>query len=221
MPLLEVRNVSAGYGDGTVLHDLSLTLDEGEVTALLGANGAGKTTLMRVISGLVRPSRGEILYDTARIDGLKPEDVVARGLAHVPEGRRLFARMTVLENLLVGAASPAAARKADQNLQLVYSLFPKVKERRGQMAGTLSGGEQQMVAIGRALMTAPRLLLMDETSLGLAPVIVEGIFDSITKLRDSGITILVVEQNTSMALRVARYAYVLEHGSIALHGESN
>jgi branched-chain amino acid transport system ATP-binding protein len=220
MPLLEIRNISAGYGDGAVLHDLSMSLEQGEVTALIGANGAGKTTLMRAISGLIHPSAGEIIYDDESIGGLKPEDIVARGLAHVPEGRRLFPRMSVLENLRVGASSRDAARKAADNLEFVYSLFPKVKERGAQMAGTLSGGEQQMVAIGRALMTAPKLLLLDETSLGLAPVIVEGIFNSISILKDRGITILAVEQNISLALQVAGYAFVLEHGSVALHGDA-
>jgi branched-chain amino acid transport system ATP-binding protein len=220
MPLLDIRDVSAGYGDGAVIHGLSLSLEEGEITALIGANGAGKTTLMRVISGLLQPSAGEIRYAEKRIDGMKPEYIVAAGVAHVPEGRRLFPRMSVYENLLVGASSREADRKCAQNLDLVFSLFPKVKERRGQMAGTLSGGEQQMVAIGRALMAAPKLLLLDETSLGLAPVIVEGIFRNIEDLGKHGMTILVVEQNTALALQVARYAYVLEHGSIALHGEA-
>jgi branched-chain amino acid transport system ATP-binding protein len=221
MSLLEIRNISAGYGDGAVLHGLSMSLEQGNVTALIGANGAGKSTLMRVISGLIHPSAGDILYDGESIGRLKPEDIVARGLVHVPEGRRLFPRMSVRENLLVGASSRSASGKAADNLELVYSLFPKVKERGAQMAGTLSGGEQQMVAIGRALMAAPRLLLLDETSLGLAPVIVEGIFSSISALKDRGITILAVEQNISLALQVASYAYVLEHGSIALHGDAS
>jgi branched-chain amino acid transport system ATP-binding protein len=220
MPLLDIRDVFAGYGDGAVVHGLSLSLEEGEITALVGANGAGKTTLMRVIAGLLRPSAGEIWYGSKRIDGMKPEFIVAAGVAHVPEGRRLFPRMSVYENLLVGASSREADLKCAENLDLVFSLFPKVKERRGQMAGTLSGGEQQMVAIGRALMAAPKLLLLDETSLGLAPVIVEGIFRNIEDLKKHGMTILVVEQNTALALQVASYAYVLEHGSIALHGEA-
>jgi branched-chain amino acid transport system ATP-binding protein len=220
MPLLDIRDVFAGYGDGAVVHGLSLSLEEGEITALIGANGAGKTTLMRVISGLLQPSAGEIWYADKRIDGMKPENIVAAGVAHVPEGRRLFPRMSVYENLLVGASSREADRKSAENIDLVFSLFPKVKERRGQMAGTLSGGEQQMVAIGRALMAAPKLLLLDETSLGLAPVIVEGIFRNIEDLKKHGMTILVVEQNTALALQVASYAYVLEHGSIALHGEA-
>jgi branched-chain amino acid transport system ATP-binding protein len=221
MPLLDIRDVFVGYGDGAVVHGLSLSLEEGEITALIGANGAGKTTLMRVISGLLQPSAGEIWYADKRIDGMKPENIVAAGVAHVPEGRRLFPRMSVYENLLVGASSREADRKSAENLDLVFSLFPKVKERRGQMAGTLSGGEQQMVAIGRALMAAPKLLLLDETSLGLAPVIVEGIFRNIEDLKKHGMTILVVEQNTMLALQVASYAYVLEHGSIALHGEAS
>ncbi len=221
MPLLEIDNVSAGYGDGAVIHDLSLTLEEGAVTALIGANGAGKTTLMRVVSGLLRPSVGDIRFAAQRIGGRRPEDIVALGLAHVPEGRRLFPRMSVLENLLVGASSSNASKRQDDNLGFVFSLFPKVKDRRAQMAGTLSGGEQQMVAIGRALMAAPKLLLLDETSLGLAPVIVENIFGAIGDLKARGMTILVVEQNTALALQVASYAYVLEHGSIALHGPAS
>jgi branched-chain amino acid transport system ATP-binding protein len=220
MPLLDIKNLFAGYGDGVVVHGLSLSLEEGKITALIGANGSGKTTLMRVISGLLQPAAGEIWYGDRRIDGLKPEHIVESGLAHVPEGRRLFPRMSVHENLLVGASSQVASERCEENLDLVFALFPKVKERRGQLAGTLSGGEQQMVAIGRALMAAPRLLLLDETSLGLAPIVVEGIFENIADLNKRGMTILVVEQNTALALQVASYAYVLEHGLIALHGEA-
>jgi branched-chain amino acid transport system ATP-binding protein len=218
MPLLEICGMSAGYGDGSVLRDVSLQLDEGSISSLIGANGAGKTTLMRVVSGLLRPSSGSITYDSRRIDTALPEEIVALGLAHVPEGRRLFPQMTVLENLLVGASSSRAAKVLKSNLDLVFRIFPKVHERRAQLAGTLSGGEQQAVAIGRALMTNPRLLLLDETSLGLAPVIVTEIFKAVVELTAAGMTVLIVEQNIGLALKVATNAFVLEHGSIVLQG---
>jgi branched-chain amino acid transport system ATP-binding protein len=221
MPLLDIRGITAGYGEGAVLHDLSLQIKKDTITALIGANGAGKTTLMRVVSGMVRAMSGDVLYDGKRINTLPPEEIVASGLAHVPEGRRLFPRMSILENLLVGASSPRAASRQSESLEFVLMLFPKLKERRHQAAGTLSGGEQQMVAIGRALMTDPRLLLLDETSLGLAPVIVENIFDAVVDLNKRGMTILVVEQNTALALKIASYAYVLEHGSVAFHGRAS
>lgn len=220
MAFLEICGMSAGYGDGSVLHELSLRLEEGTIASLIGANGAGKTTLMRVISGLIHPSRGSITFDSRRIDTARPEDIVALGLAHVPEGRRLFTQMTVLENLLVGASSARAATSLKANLDLVFSIFPKLHERRAQVAGSLSGGEQQMVAIGRALMTSPRLLLLDETSLGLAPVIVVEIFKAVVELNKAGMTILIVEQNIALALSVAVHAFVLEHGSVVFEGSA-
>lgn len=221
MSLLDVRHLTAGYGEGAVLHQLSIQIEAGTIAALIGVNGAGKTTLMRVISGMIRPASGEIIFDGQPISTRRPEDIVALGLAHVPEGRRLFPAMSVFENLLVGSSSTRAAKRVHESLDFVLQLFPKLKERRRQAAGTLSGGEQQMVAIGRALMTDPVLLLLDETSLGLAPVVVEDIFAAVSTLNQRGLTILVVEQNTALALKVASYAYVLEHGSVLLHGPAS
>ncbi len=218
MSLLEVTGLSAGYGEISVLHDIALAVPEGAVAALIGANGAGKTTLLRTVSGILRPESGSIRYDGRAIETLAPDRIVAAGLVHVPEGRRLFPTMTVLENLLVGASAPAARAKRKESLDFVFQLFPRVRERRQQPAGTLSGGEQQMVAIGRALMACPRLLLLDETSLGLAPLVVEEIFRAIARLKARGMTILLVEQNTSLALEAAQYAYVIEHGRIVLQG---
>lgn len=218
MALLELRDVCAGYGEVPVLRGASLEVREGSLTALIGANGAGKTTLLRTISGIVKARSGEILFCGERIDALRPDRIVAAGVVQVPEGRRLFPSMSVLENLLIGSSSPPARGRRAQSLAFVFDLFPRLAERRHQATGTLSGGEQQMVAIGRALMAAPRLLLLDETSLGLAPLLVEEIFRSITALSRSGLTILLVEQNTSLALESAEYAYVIEHGEVALSG---
>ncbi|MGO8914287.1 MAG: ABC transporter ATP-binding protein [Stellaceae bacterium] len=218
--MLEVTGLCAGYGEVAVLHDIALAVPEGAVTALIGANGAGKTSLLRTISGILRPQSGSILYDGRAIETLAPDRIVAAGLVHVPEGRRLFPTMTVLENLLVGSSASAARARRQESLDFVFQLFPRVHERRQQYAGTLSGGEQQMVAIGRALMACPRLLLLDETSLGLAPLVVEEIFRAIARLKARGMTILIVEQNTALALEAAHYAYVIEHGRIVLQGAS-
>jgi branched-chain amino acid transport system ATP-binding protein len=218
MALLEVVGLCAGYGDVPVLRGIDLSIPAGSITALIGANGAGKTTLLRAISGIIPAESGTISYDGRDIVGMPPQDIVRAGLVQVPEGRRLFPDMTVLENLLVGSSSPVARARRQENLATVFELFPKVRERSAQLAGTLSGGEQQMVAIARALMASPRLLLLDETSLGLAPIVVDEIFVAIQRLVAEGVTILVVEQNTALALEVADHGYVLEQGHFAIQG---
>jgi branched-chain amino acid transport system ATP-binding protein len=221
MALLEVAGLCAGYGDVPVLRGIDLSIPAGSITALIGANGAGKTTLLRAISGIIHAEAGTIRYDGIDIVGMPPHDIVRAGLVQVPEGRRLFPDMTVLENLLVGSSSPVARPKRDENLAMVLDLFPKVRERSAQLAGTLSGGEQQMVAIARALMASPRLLLLDETSLGLAPIVVDEIFVAVGRLAAQGLTILVVEQNTALALEVADQGYVLEQGQFAIQGAAS
>jgi branched-chain amino acid transport system ATP-binding protein len=218
MALLDVKGLCAGYGDVPVLRGIELSIAAGSITALIGANGAGKTTLLRTISGIIPTEAGTISYDGRDIVGMPPQDIVRAGLVQVPEGRRLFSEMTVFENLLVGSSSPVARPKRDENLAMVLELFPRVRERRAQRAGTLSGGEQQMVAIARALMASPRLLLLDETSLGLAPIVVDEIFVAVRRLAAQGLTILVVEQNTALALEVADHGYVLEQGRFAIEG---
>ena len=221
MALLDVVGLCAGYGDVPVLRGIDLSIEAGSITALIGANGAGKTTLLRAISGIISTDGGTIRYDGQDIVGMPAQDIVRAGLVQVPEGRRLFPDMTVLENLLVGSSSPSARRKRDENLTLVLELFPKVQQRKAQLAGTLSGGEQQMVAIARALMASPRLLLLDETSLGLAPIVVDEIFVAVRRLAAQGLTILVVEQNTALALEVADRGYVLEQGHFAIEGAAS
>jgi len=218
VPLLEIAGLCAGYGEVPVLRGIDLAVSGGSITALIGPNGAGKTTLLRTISGIIRATTGTVRYDDRDIGALPAHRIVEAGLVHVPEGRRLFPTMTVYENLLVGSASSVARKSRDANLELVYGLFPKVKARAAQLAGTLSGGEQQMVAIGRALMAAPRLLLIDEASLGLAPLIVDEIFDAVQRLVSNGMTVLVVEQNTTLALEVARWGYILENGRLTVDG---
>jgi len=218
MALLDVVGLCAGYGDVPVLRGIDLSIAAGSITALIGANGAGKTTLLRAISGIIPADAGTIHYDGQDIVGMSAHEIVRAGLVQVPEGRRLFPEMTVHENLLVGSSSPAARRQRDQNLTMVLELFPRVRERKAQLAGTLSGGEQQMVAIARALMASPRLLLLDETSLGLAPIVVDEIFIAVRRLARQGLTILVVEQNTALALEVAGHGYVLEQGQFAIQG---
>ena len=221
MALLDVVGLCAGYGDVPVLRGIDLSIPAGSITALIGANGAGKTTLLRAISGIIPTEAGTIHYDGQDIVGMPPQNIVRAGLVQVPEGRRLFPDMTVLENLLVGSSSPVARPKRDENLAVVLDLFPKVRERKAQLAGTLSGGEQQMVAIARALMASPRLLLLDETSLGLAPIVVDEIFVAVRRLAAQGLTILVVEQNTALALEVADHGYVLEQGHFAIQGPAS
>jgi branched-chain amino acid transport system ATP-binding protein len=221
MALLDVVGLCAGYGDVPVLRGIDLSIPAGSITALIGANGAGKTTLLRTISGIIPAEAGTIRYDGQDIVGMPPQDIVRAGLVQVPEGRRLFPDMTVLENLLVGSSSPGARPKRNENLAVVLELFPKVRDRQAQFAGTLSGGEQQMVAIARALMASPRLLLLDETSLGLAPIVVDEIFVAVRRLAAEGLTILVVEQNTALALEVADHGYVLEQGRFAIRGAAS
>src|ERR1700688_1152126 len=221
MALLDVKGLCAGYGDVPVLRGVDLSIAAGSITALIGANGAGKTTLLRTISGIIPTEAGTISYDGRDIVGMPPQDIVRAGLVQVPEGRRLFSEMTVFENLLVGSSSPVARPQRAENLAMVLELFPRVRERRAQRAGTLSGGEQQMVAIARALMASPRLLLLDETSLGLAPIVVDEIFVAVRRLAAQGLTILVVEQNTALALEVADHGYVLEQGQFAIQGAAS
>ncbi|GAC1322171.1 MAG: ABC transporter ATP-binding protein [Mycobacteriales bacterium] len=212
--LLELDDVSVRYGAVQALRGISVTVDEGEIVTLLGANGAGKTTTLRTVSGLLRPHAGAIRFEGERVDGLPAHEIVGRGIGHVPEGRRVFPRMSVLENLEMGAYRRRGSIKAD--VDRVYDLFPVLAERKGQDGGTLSGGEQQMLAIGRALMGQPRLLLLDEPSMGLAPLIVAKIFEILAEINASGTTVLLVEQNAAQALRLAGRGYVLETGEIVM-----
>ena len=216
--LLRLEAIEAGYGDLVAVSELSLEVGLGEVVALVGGNGAGKTTTLRAISGLVPLRRGTIALDGARIDGLRSADIVARGIAHVPEGRQLFPTMTVLENLVLGCRSAPARAARDATLDYVFGLFPRLAERQRQLAGTLSGGEQQMCAIGRGLMAKPRLLMLDEPSLGLAPVVVRSIFDNLVRINGEGMTILLVEQNVLGSLELCHRGYVIENGRIAIEG---
>jgi ABC-type branched-chain amino acid transport systems, ATPase component len=218
--LLRLDGLEVGYGALTAVRDVSLEVGAGEVVALIGANGAGKTTTLKAITGLLPLRRGSIALDGERLDGLSSARVVARGIAHVPEGRQLFPTMTVRENLELGAASRESRRRRAETLAWVLSLFPRLAERARQLAGTLSGGEQQMCAIGRGLMARPRLLMLDEPSLGLAPVVVKQIFENLARINREGTTILLVEQNVARALGLAHRAYVLEGGRIALSGTS-
>ena len=216
--MLTLRSINAGYGSFRALFDISLEVNAGEAVAVIGPNGAGKTTLMRVISGLIRPTAGTMRMESTDLVATPAHRVVELGIAHVPENRRLFARMTVEDNLRMGAFIPAARPKYRERLDFVYRLFPRLLERRSQMAGTLSGGEQQMCAIGRALMSEPKLLLLDEPSAGLAPVIVQQVFGLVERIRASGLTVLIVEQNVRQVLRVVDRAYVLEAGSLRTSG---
>ena len=216
MSLLAVQDLVTAYGSVEALHGISFHVDDGEIVALLGANGAGKTTTLRTISGLLRPRAGEVRFAGERIDTRRAHEIVRLGLTHVPEGRWIFTLLTVEENLRLGAY--AERRVSREALDRVFTQFPRLAERRGQLAGTLSGGEQQMLAMARALMTRPRLLLLDEPSMGLAPVLVRGIFQTIAEINRQGTTVLLVEQNANAALRLARRAYVLETGRIALEG---
>ena len=218
--MLTLRNIDAGYGTFQALFGVSLEVNAGEAVGVLGPNGAGKTTLMRVISGLIRPTAGQITMEGTDLLATPPHRILELGIAHVPENRRLFARMTVEDNLRMGAYIPAARAKFRQRLEFVYDLFPRLQERRAQFAGTMSGGEQQMCAIGRALMSEPRLLLLDEPSAGLAPVVVQQVFGLVERIRASGLTVLIVEQNVRQVLRVVDRAYLLEAGTIRISGTS-
>ena len=219
-PLLVVTDIEAYYGRVCALHSVSLEVAEGSVVALLGANGAGKTTTLRVISGLLRPTRGSVEFDGRRVDGTSPDRLVRMGIVQVPEGRQIFAELTVRENLLLGGYARRDLGAARQDPPRVFEYFPRLRERLQQRAGTLSGGEQQMLAIGRALMARPRLLVLDEPSLGLAPMLVKEIFRVISEIRAAGTTVLLVEQNAHMALDIADRAYVLETGRVILGDRS-
>jgi len=216
--VLELREVEVAYGNIRALKSVSLSIAEGELVTLIGANGAGKSTTLKTISGLLRPKAGTLLYLSQPLESLPPHEIVALGISHCPEGRHLFGRLTVTENLRLGAVQRKDRQNVQGDIEHVYILFPVLKERRAQLAGTLSGGEQQMLAIGRALMSRPRLLLLDEPSLGLAPILVSLIFDTIRQLKREGVTILLVEQNARLALDIADRAYVMETGRIGLHG---
>lgn len=216
--LLDVAELRAGYGSIEVLHDVSLHVDRGEIVTLIGANGAGKTTLLLTISGVVPARAGQVRFAGRDVTRVPPEQLVPLGMAHCPEGRKIFSRLTVLENLELGAYTRRDRAGITSDLDRVFSLFPVLAERRKQAGGTLSGGEQQMLALGRALMSRPQLLILDEPSLGLAPLVVRRIFDVLRDLNADGMTILLVEQNAVMALGLAQRAYVLETGSVTMHG---
>ena len=218
MSLLELRAVEVAYGDLPALRGVSVSVEAGETLSVVGANGAGKTTMLRAISGLMRPRAGQILLDGERLDTLPSHAIVARGVVQVPEGRKIFPSLTVLENLELGSYVAAAKARRREGLEHVFTLFPRLKERERQAAGTMSGGEQQMLAIGRALMARPRLLMLDEPSLGLAPIIVKEIFRIIGEINRLGTTVLLVEQNTRQALALSRRGYVLENGRVVLEG---
>jgi len=222
--MLSIKNLEAGYGKVHVLHGISIDVPQGKVVTLIGSNGAGKTTTMRAISGMIRPTAGEISLNGKRIDSLESFQIAKLGLAHSPEGRRVFATMSVIDNLTLGAfprltgSRPKGDVKAD--LDRAMDLFPRLKERRTQLAGTLSGGEQQMLAMARAVMLNPDVVLLDEPSMGLAPILVEEVFKIISRLKEQGVTMLLVEQFAAAALNVADYGYVLENGRISVHGEA-
>jgi branched-chain amino acid transport system ATP-binding protein len=218
--MLELHQVTAGYGAFTALWDVSLRVAQGEAVAVVGPNGAGKTTLLRAISGLIAPRAGRIAFEGAELGGRPAYEIVAHGIAHVPEGRRLFPQLTVGENLKMGAFLPRARAHFPESLERVYDLFPVLAERQAQRAGSLSGGEQQMLAVGRALMSRPKLILLDEPSMGLAPVLVLRLFDLIRRVREEGYTILVVEQNVRQVLKLVDRAYLLEVGRIKIEGHA-
>ncbi len=218
MAFLEVNDIDVFYGDVQVVFGLSLRVEEGEVVSIIGGNGAGKSTLLRTISGLFHPAKGTIRFNGAAIENAEPEEIVEAGIVHIPEGRRLFTLMSVNDNLAVGAYNNRACREADRTLEEVYELLPRLRERGTQLAMTLSGGEQQMVAIGRGLMAKPKLLMLDEPSLGLAPILIKSIFETVRKVADQGMTVLLVEQDVKHSLSLSDRGYVLEHGRIAMEG---
>lgn len=219
-PLLWTKGLTAGYGGMPVLHDVGLEIGQGEIVAMVGSNGAGKTTLLRALSGLI-PGTGRIVFDGQDISGWRPERAFALGLVQVPEGRQLFDQMTIQENLLMGAYRRREREGVAADLERVYGMFPRLRERRSQKAGSMSGGEQQMCAIARALMAAPRLLMVDEMSLGLAPVVVDQLFDILVEIRAQGVTVLLVEQDVFSAIRIADRAYVLEIGTVTREGSAH
>jgi branched-chain amino acid transport system ATP-binding protein len=219
--MLKVDNIDVFYGNIQALKGVSLEINEGEIVTLIGANGAGKSTLLKTISGLLKPKNGDILYEGQSIAGKAAQTIVKQGISHVPEGRRIFANLTVEENLELGAYLRKDKHGIREDIEKVYQQFPRLHERRKQLAGTLSGGEQQMLAIGRALMARPRLLLLDEPSMGLAPLLVKSIFRIIEEINSNGTTILLVEQNANMALSIADRAYVIESGRVVLSGSAD
>ena len=214
--ILEIKNLSVAYGGIEAIKDISFDVEEGKIVTLIGSNGAGKSSTLRSIAGIVKAKEGEVLFNGENILGLSPDQIVKRGITLVPEGRRVFPNLTVLENLKIGAY--LRKDKLEGDIEYVYSLFPRLKERSWQLAGTLSGGEQQMLAVGRALMARPKLIMMDEPSLGLAPLVVQGIFDIIRTINEQGITVLLIEQNANMALKAADNAFVMQTGEITMSG---
>jgi len=216
--VLRIEGLEVGYGKIQALWGISFEIPDGEIVAVVGANGAGKTTTLKTLSGLLRPKAGRIFLDDRRLDGLSPARIVELGVVHVPEGRKLFPEMTVLDNLLIGGYPATARAHRPRHLEEVFTIFPRLSERRRQLAGTLSGGEQQMVAIGRGLMAGPKILMLDEPSLGLAPIMVEEMFRVIGQINRAGVTVLLVEQNTEHALALAHRGFVLESGRVALAG---
>jgi len=220
MSFLSVERIEVRYGDALALFDVSLEVQQGEIVSLVGANGAGKTTALKAISGLLKPRSGQILFAGDRLNDLPAHSIVNLGIVQIPEGRQLFPYMTVLENLELGSYTPEARKRFDDSLGQVFELFPLLKERKNQLAGTLSGGEQQMLAMGRGLMAIPRLLMLDEPSLGLAPMLVKSIFAAIEVINRQGTTILLVEQDVQKSLTLARRGYVMENGRITLQGEA-
>lgn len=219
--MLEIKNLTVNYGAITALRGVSLEVKAGDIVTLIGANGAGKSTTLRAISGLIKAQGGEILYEGRNVANLPPHQIVKLGISHVPEGRMVFSNLTVMENLMMGAYLRKDRQAIRRELDYVFGIFPRLKERQKQVAGTLSGGEQQMLAIGRALMSKPKFLMLDEPSLGIAPLLVKTIFEKIVEInREHGISILLVEQNANLALEISRYGYVLETGCVILRDES-
>jgi branched-chain amino acid transport system ATP-binding protein len=216
--MLKVTGVDVFYGDLQVLWDVSFEVREKEILVLVGANGSGKSTILKTISGLLRPRKGAIEFDDIRLDQLPSEKVIGQGVVHVPEARRLFREMSVEENLIMGSLSAAARKKRQETMDWVYQLFPRLKERRKQAAGTLSGGEQQMVAVGRGLMALPKIMMFDEPSLGLSPILVQEVFEIVKRINSEGVTVLLVEQNVRQTLAMCNRAYVLENGRVVLEG---
>ena len=219
--MLEIKNITVSYGIATALWDVSISVQDGKIVSIVGSNGAGKSTTLKTISGVVHPKSGTITLNGDRIDHLPPHQIARKGVSHVPEGRKIFPFLTVLENLKMGALPVKDPKRTDELLRNVYELFPILEQRRNQVGGTLSGGQQQMLAIGRGLMSDPKILLLDEPSLGLAPIIVDTVFDVIIQLNRQGHTLLLVEQNAYRSLEVANYAYVLETGKMTLEGEAS
>jgi branched-chain amino acid transport system ATP-binding protein len=218
--MLEINNLHVYYGGIHALHGISLSVPDGQIVALLGANGAGKSTTLRTIAGIVKPTEGSVSFNGESLVGLRSFEVVKRGIAMVPEGRKVFTNLTVKENLRLGAYARPNGHVIEEDIQEVFSLFPRLEERKNQSAGTLSGGEQQMLALGRALLSKPQLLMIDEPSLGLAPVLAQGVFTKLSELNEAGQTILLIEQNARAALSISHYAYILETGSITLEGQA-